>query len=278
MNRIILTSMIVLVFSFAAICQEGFEEQYKFAKDLFDEEKYYDAITEFKRLLFFDGSGTYNYGANYLIGSSYRQGAKFSDAIRHFTLAEINADTDEKVYNSKIEIIRANILRRTTGTALGLIDELQTDERFLSRSEELSYWKGWAYIFADDWQNAAQSFNKVDPDHELKLLAEQVQNEHYSVLFAKTISAVIPGAGQFYSGEYISGLLSLGWNLLWGYLTIKSFVDERIFDGIMVGGFLWFRFYNGNLQNAEKFALEKNLEISNEALRYLQNDYIGLKP
>ena len=100
----------------------------------------------------------------------------------------------------------------------------------------------------------------------------------YSVNFAKIFSMIIPGAGQFYTGEYLSGFLSLGWNVLWGYLTIKSFIDDRVFDGIMIGSFLWFRFYNGNIYNAKKFAKEKNLIISNKALFYLQNGYEGEKP
>jgi hypothetical protein len=88
----------------------------------------------------------------------------------------------------------------------------------------------------------------------------------------------VPGAGQIYTGNYLSGILSLGWNILWGYTTITAFQANRIFDGIMVGDLLWLRFYNGNNQNAEKFAIEKNLEISNNALIYLQNVYTGEKP
>jgi len=84
--------------------------------------------------------------------------------------------------------------------------------------------------------------------------------------------------GQFYTGEYVSGLISLGWNVLWGYLTINAINEDRIFDGFMIGTLLWYRFYNGNLQNAEKFAKQKNLEKSNSALRYLQNKYKGNKP
>jgi len=46
----------------------------------------------------------------------------------------------------------------------------------------------------------------------------------------------------------------------------------------MVGTLLWWRFYSGNIQNAEKFAIEKNLEKTNSALRYLQNYYQDSKP
>ena len=261
-----------------ATAQDSAVEQFKFAKELYNSENYFDAITELKRLLFFDNSDTYRYDANSLIGSSYKQGAKFSDAIHYYTLAEINSSNAEELYNSRIDIIRVNILRRTTDRALKLLDSLQSDERFNKNIDDINYWRGWAFIFADDWKSAANSFSKIDSNHELKLLSDKIDDEHYSVSFAKTISYIIPGAGQIYTGEYISGLLSLGWNALWGYLTIKAFIDERIFDGIVIANFLWLRFYRGNLQNAEKFAKEKNLMISNKALEYLQNEYSGRKP
>jgi len=46
----------------------------------------------------------------------------------------------------------------------------------------------------------------------------------------------------------------------------------------MVANFLAFRFYNGNVQNAEKFADERNSELTNWVLNYLQNNYRGPKP
>jgi hypothetical protein len=213
-----------------------------------------------------------------MIGRSYKEGARFSDAIHHFTLAEINARNAEEIYDSRTNIIRVNILRRTTVRALKLLDSLQTDKRYINKIDDINYWRGWAYIFADDWKSAANTFTKIDSTHELKKLADKIDDELYSVSFAKTISYIIPGAGQIYTGEYISGLLSLGWNVLWGYLTIKAFIDERIFDGIVIANFLWLRFYRGNVQNAEKFALEKNLKISNKGLEYLQYEYAGRKP
>jgi len=277
-SRSHLIILIFITFTARIAAQDSFDKQYDFANQLFADEKYYDAVTELKRLLYFDRSETYNYKANILIGKSYKQGGKFGDALKHFTLAEISAANRDEIYYSRIENVRVNILRRTTKQALNLIISLEDDEKFSSKKDELNYWRGWAYMFADDWQNAAFSFGKIDSEHELKLLAEKVEGEKYSVNFAKIMSMIIPGAGQFYTGEYVSGLLSLGWNVLWGYFTIKSFVDDRIFDGIMVGSLLWFRFYNGNTYNAEKFAEEKNLKISNKALLFLQYGYEGEKP
>jgi TM2 domain-containing membrane protein YozV len=110
------------------------------------------------------------------------------------------------------------------------------------------------------------------------LLADSVIEKKYSVLFAKLSSFIIPGSGQFYTGNYLSGLMSLGWNVLWGYLTINAFVSDKAIEGILIGGLLWARFYKGNFQNAEQFALQKNNEISNSAYKYLAKKYIGEKP
>lgn len=268
----------MLFISFATFAQSSFNAQFNFAKKLYNDEKYFDTVTELKRLLFFEENSEYNFEANMLIGKSYKQGAKFSDAIRFLTLAEINAKSIDELYETRIEIIRINILRRTTMRAFKMLDSLQADERFTDRKDEIEYWRGWAYMFADEWEQAAQTFAELDSNHVLKTLAEEVDDDLYSVSFAKTISYIIPGAGQIYTGEYISGLLSLGWNVLWGYLTIKALIAERIFDGIVIANFLWLRFYRGNLQNAENFAMEKNLVRSNKAFNYLQFEYEGLKP
>ncbi len=65
---------------------------------------------------------------------------------------------------------------------------------------------------------------------------------------------------------------------MFGFLTINALVEDRVFDGIVIGNFLWLRFYSGNIQNAEKFAEQKNLEISNKALFFLQFNYLGEIP
>jgi hypothetical protein len=227
--------------------------------------------------LFFNETGKYSYEANKLIGLSYKQGAKFSDAIYYFSLAETNANSIEEIFESKIEIIKINILRRTTNRALSLLEELRNDERFGDKSDEINYWTGWTYIFADDWEKAASLFASIDSTYFLKTFCDSVSSDLYDVKLAKLLS-IVPGLGQFYTGEYVSGVISLGWNVLWGYLTIKAFSEDRIFDGIMVGTLLWYRFYNGNLQNAEKFAVRKNLQKTNSALRYLKVRYDGSKP
>jgi hypothetical protein len=145
-------------------------------------------------------------------------------------------------------------------------------------SSIINYWRGWAHIMADNWDLASIEFAKIKSDHPLKKISDEVESDKYSVAFAKISSFIIPGSGQVYTGNYLSGIMSLGWNVLWGYLTINAFMTDRAVEGILIGGLLWTRFYKGNFQNAEKFAIEKNKEISNKAYEYLAKKYIGEKP
>ena len=270
--------LFVLLSARITYSQDALQTQYNKAAALYEAGEYFDAITEFKRLLFFDSEKKYSYLANEYIGDSYKMGGKFSDAIIYYTYSEIAAVTDSEIFNARVNCIRANILRRTTTRALAMLDTLSADNRFKKKIQIINYWKGWAYIFSNEWEKAAAAFAETDSNSELVSLCKKVDDEKYSVTLANTLSHFIPGAGQFYTGNYWSGLLSLGWNVLWGYLSVKAFVDNRIFDGIVISNFLWFRFYRGNFENASKFAEEKNTVITNKALNYLQFNYAGLKP
>lgn len=275
--KIHFVTAIVLLFVVNVFPQTAFESQYNYAENLYEEENYFDAITEFKRLLFFDESGRYSYNANLFVGLSYKMGGKYSEALRYLALAKLNSDTDGAYFECNIEIIKINILRRTTQRAFILLDSLASDKRFQNNLTEIKYWKGWAYIFSNEWYKASLTFSEIKSAQQLAVFCDSVNNELYNSELAKYLS-IVPGAGQFYTGEYVSGLISIGWNVLWGYLTIEAFIENRIFDGVLIGSLLWWRFYSGNIQNAEKFALEKNLQITNSALHYLQNDYAGEKP
>lgn len=270
--------LLILNLILSSLLAQDLVKQYNYADSLFNSENYFDAITEYKRLLFFDRSEQYKYHADFNIGLSYKFGSKYDEAIKYFGQSELSAKTDSQRINSRLQIIRVNILRRTINNAFAMLDELQNDFPEQVDSNTVTYWRGWAYIMVDDWENASLMFDKIDSDHPLKKLADEVEDNKYSVTFATLISYILPGSGQIYTGNYLSGFLSLGWNVLWGYLTIHAFITDRVLEGILIGGLLWARFYRGNFKNAEKFAIEKNIEISNKAYRYLKNNYKGIKP
>ncbi len=100
-TKIFLNFLFFVFWTTILVAQNSFEEQFDHAKKLYEEEKYFDAVTEFKRLLYFDLSGTYSYQANFLIGLSYKNGNKFSDALQYFTLSDLSSTTSDEAFESQ---------------------------------------------------------------------------------------------------------------------------------------------------------------------------------
>ena len=119
----------------SVFAQNTLQQQFEFANQLFNQEKYFDAITELKRLQFFDKENQFSFQSNLLIGKSYKAGAKFDEAIKYFVLAEINAASDEEYFKAKIFNARTNILRRTTKQAERILNDLLNDPRFISNEK-----------------------------------------------------------------------------------------------------------------------------------------------
>jgi tetratricopeptide (TPR) repeat protein len=257
--------------------QSLLNKQFEYAHTLFSTEKYFDAITEFKRLQFFDSLNHFSFTSNKLIGLSYKHGGEFNEAIKYLSIAELNSTDIDSLFDTKIEIVKTNLLRRSTFRSFDLLKDLSDDKRFTEKKDQISYWLGWAYIFNDEWDKAASEFLKAQ-NQDLAHLCKNVDDVRLSPTKAKILSYILPGSGQFYTGNYLSGILSLSWIALWTNSIVHALISERYFDAFMAADFLWLRFYNGNLQNAEKFAEEHNEEASNWMLYYLKNNYMGQKP
>ena len=204
--RLIITLYIVV--SCINLFSQDFEQRpWEYANTYFEQEKYFDAITEYKLLLFFEESGKFKFDILLQIGKCYKKGGKFDESIKYFAKSKNEAKNIDEKYISDLEMLKVNILRRTTSRAFLLLDSMQMNKNYSFHEDDFYYWRGWNYIFADEWQNAANEFNKISPDHPLKKICEDVENDKYSVTFAKVISYFIPGAGQIYTGNYIAGIM-----------------------------------------------------------------------
>jgi hypothetical protein len=249
--------------------QNDLLRQKNLADSLFSNKNYFDAITEYKRLLFFDSQELFNYYALNQIALCYKFGGWFELSTNYFSLALIKAKTNSEIFECKIHLCRLNIIQNRTKNAHRILDELESDEQFSAHSNEIKYWRGWIYFYEMDWKTAYQIFKELNIDY-LSQLCLLNQETFYSVQKAKILSSILPGLGQFYLGNYLNGFGSLIWNVISGYFTIKAFLDERIFDGVVLSNLLRLRFYRGNIDNVEKQALEKNKELFLQSLFEVQ--------
>ena len=250
-------------------------EQKNYADSLFEAGNFYQSITEYKRLKFFDSDNTYEYYTDYKIGIAYKHGGFFNLSLKFMNNALSSARTDDEKLSAQIEIVKTLVLNRKTDKALNYLDKMETenyDEKLID------YWRGWAHLFAGNLNLSRNYFERSGKASEIIPLIASYADSLYSVSTAKTLSYILPGAGQFYTGEYFSGTMSFLWNALWIYVTANALIDGRIIEGLLVGDLLWLRFYRGNIQNAEKFANEKNVKLLNRLLENLQNNFKGEKP
>jgi len=274
-NIVILFILFSSIFSIKA---QNLNYQKIFADSLFASENYFDAITEYKRLQFFSKQNGKNFESNLKIALCYKAGGKYDNSIKYLKLAKRDAKLSKDSIQIDLQIIRTNILRRTIPKALTLLERLENKKSQFADVNLISYWRGWAYLINDDWESASKEFSKIDEFHQLKMLSDSVSSAKYSVPLAKFISSILPGSGQFYTGKYWSGFFSFAWNLIGGYLTINAFLTDRAFEGILLGSLIWVRFYKGNFDNAEKFAIKENMKTSNNAYKFLMEKYLGEKP
>lgn len=256
----------------------AFSVQLRFADSLLKAGNPFDAVTEYERVLFFDKQNTYARTALLGQAEAYLQGGKYPSAIDCMNRALTYSRSSAEIQDLQFALIQAHILNKSSSQAYGILDAMVQNRQNVSLLPALNYWYGWAKIFDDDWGTAAEYFSRCDSAKFLKKFCLDVDNKKYPVSFIKLISVVLPGSGSIYTGHYFSGALSLGWNALFGYLTVQALQEQRVLDALLIGDLLLLRFYTGSLENAEKYALEKNKEIHESALHYLETDFQGAKP
>lgn len=265
---------------FPGFCQENTAllHQLQFADSLLSSGNPYDAVTEYERVLFFDTRRQFTFRVLAGKASAYHQGGKYQEAAECAELAIDAAPGISKIREMQFFLIQNRLLQHNTAAVYGLLDAMRQNKANDTIAAALQYWYGWAKMFDDDWEQAANYFGECDSADFLKNFCLDVHNKKYPVSFIKFISLVLPGSGSLYTGHYLSGALSLGWNVLFGYLSVHAFQEQRILDGFLIADLLWLRFYTGSLENAEKYAIEANKKIYIESLQFLETEYQGAKP
>ncbi len=136
---------------------------------------------------------------------------------------------------------------------------------------EWHYWLGWGYLLTYNFPSADSQFNiVVQPEFQsthfypsayllLKNIRRHTDQLPYrSPGLARCLSAIFPGLGQAYTGNYTDAVASFIINLVSGYLTVSSLLDRDYFQTLIYYCFLWNRYYLGSRDNAYRLAVEFN--------------------
>lgn len=272
-------SLLLLLFFPCTTLPQNPESQLEYADSLKISGNYFQAVTEYKRLLFFDESRSHKYHANLSIADCYKAGGFLANAGRYYQTAVRESKNPDEAFRASVEYARILILKKRNADAADRLNLLKKSYKKTDQYEELNFWLGWAYFFDRDIENAGAYFDSAGARGAvIRSYLTRYNDESYNETLAQVLSYIIPGSGQIYTGEYISGMISMAWAAAGLYWSINSFIEERVLDSFFNGYFVFLRFYAGNLQNSKKFAIEKNNILLNSYLKEIENNYKGLLP
>lgn len=250
--------------------------QLEYADSLFGAGKYYDAFIETERLAFFDTLKVHAYSADILRGKCLKETGQFDRARDFFEDASIAASDRKLKYEAEEEILKTLILQKRFTKFDDRVAKLE--QIFTEKGKEFAYWRGWRHLFAGDWDAAKENLLIAEASNYLIALCDSADEMSYSLTLGMLMSAILPGSGQVYAGEYINPVITLAWVAFGSWLVVDGIKAERYFDAFIEANYVLFRFYKGNLSYTYDLVTRKNKEIKNEILRFLQKNYKGPKP
>lgn len=242
-----------------------------FGDSLYQEKDYYRAITEYKRFLYLYPNHPQRNDVQFHIGFSYLKGEKWDAAIPYFQKLE----TPEAFFT----------LGQTYFEAKRYTLAIDAWNQFLEQypksylTEWVRYQLGWAYFFQEKLQPSSQVFSQIKnlslKDKAQKLSREIIswnEKPYRSPFLAGTLSAILPGLGQWYDGRFWDGLSALLVNGMFAYGIYATFRDEHYPSaGILI--FLGSGFYGGNIFSAVSSAHKFNQNIRESSWSKLKNQY-----
>lgn len=256
----------LLLFSSNALAQDA-GQCLHIAKQLHQMGEYEEAIQLYRRVLYFNedmASTSY-----FHIGESYMAIKDHKQARYYFALAENETSND----SIKLEIWFRKI-------ASYLLD----DKAIYARNELLSYTEGSHPYFDRKWlfyqaitafkleeialahQYFAQIFSPSEQDQLSQLIVQGQKILNKKPYRALAFSAILPGSGQAYAGEWMEGANSFFLNLVTTTLYFYVWNQYSYMDAFIAIMPWWHRYYVGGFMNARDLVLDKQVDNLNVIL------------
>ncbi|MEN9979774.1 MAG: hypothetical protein ABIK38_05450 [candidate division WOR-3 bacterium] len=237
------------------------------AKTLAESGNYYEAVTEYKRFIFYSRDSMEIAGAWREIGKIYQSQCMFAEAKNAFKTAVRFASDDS---------FQA-LLRIDLGINYLVSNDLSQGELELLRVATFTSYpqiRQRAYLFFavsclyrqqfDDALNAFHlAFDSLSSERQLidSLLNPQKWPRKLSPNVALWLSTFIPGAGQIYAGDWRNGINALILNTAFILLVARTITTHNFEEAVFVYLPLFCRYYWGNRLKAREIA---NLRNKNE--------------
>ncbi|MYB65631.1 tetratricopeptide repeat protein [Candidatus Poribacteria bacterium] len=232
---------------------------------------YEAAITEYKRFLFFHPEDVQAAKVYHKIGYAYREQGLWQEAILAMRNAVLHAD--DKDTKSEYQLNLAVILLASQNYDLARLELIRVALRNPSGTlhQRALFLQAVAFIYQFRWKEAQEILSDETlltyaTDERLDTLFNiAINQKKKSTRVAKVLSAILPGTGQIYAGNWRGGLNAFLLNGALGFVAVDGILDQNYLDAFMWTYYIFLRYYRGNVSRAGRAVDEFNENASRRA-------------
>lgn len=266
--------MSILILISLAILPEPDDAALKLAGKYYEHSLYDQAITEYKRYLFFTSGGPDASLIHRSIARIYRDQHQWFWAIDAYRQA-IAGENNERI-RSEIEIDLAVTYLAAGNYSAAEFQLINTSmySRDIEIRKRAVYFLGIAALYNHKWDAAQKHFNdyfELCPDPDLKaefesLFQDMRKRKSKSPSLAMWLSTFLPGSGQYYVGDYENAFNAFALNGVFAYWIGSRLLLKDWGNALLIWHFLARRYYFGNRYHARRIAREYNENLEREKI------------
>lgn len=240
-----------------------------FADSLFQEGDYLNAAHEYKRLLFLHPDTSQNDFITFRVAASYQNAGKLKNAIRAYQRLIDTYPKSTLVARAKNNIAQCHILSGDSKQGLTSLKRFLTEHKKSDLAPRVHFTIGMLHIDKGEWAEANSVWNDVSVTYSenpfakvSSRLARMLKNAetlpHRSPMVAGTLSVLVPGSGQIYTGRTVDGLYAF---VSVAILVSASlyYADQERYEVAVPVGILGAFFYGNSIYQSIQTAQAFNL-------------------
>ncbi len=234
-----------------------------------------NAKTSFHRLAFF-GDSTDKAIANLQLGSINLHQEHY-DKAGHFFLKTKNYSKNDSIRTEAFYLrVYSFMLNHHYDLAITELNSIgkQPGERYYLYSAVAYFMLGETELSQQYFDSLAKTISRKNTvEIDSLFLNYNKQKKQVNPAIATVLSAVIPGSGQAYSGEWDNAGKSFTLNSFLAAVTIYTGYNYGVIKSL-VSAFPWFaRYYTSGIKLAKEAAVERNDDLKKETLERILSKY-----
>ncbi len=243
----------------------NYQNTSKYASYLFDNKIYDLAATEYERVVFLDTTDTF---AKLRLVQSYRL---MNDLQKARSKMDLLFPSCNNCCNEAfaVENFRIFFLNGQYDNCLHFLNENSALDSIKKNEFRIA-----VYLMQYNWKTAEQisknyyltdSTTNISKLHKISLSGETIR--YKNPYLAATFSALIPGSGKIYSGQWQDGIYSFLVVSALSYLTYSTVQKNRVNPYTYIFGTAAFSFYSANIYGSFKSAIRRNKELNRNNIK-----------